>query len=74
MVFLMVSAFLVAWTPYAVMALIEQFVVITDYQEEGKGIVSPAAAVAPSLLAKSSVCYNPIIYVVMNPQVNIYGN
>ncbi|KXJ82477.1 hypothetical protein RP20_CCG013213 [Aedes albopictus] len=60
MVFVMVLAFMIAWTPYAVFALIEQFGP-TD-------IISPALGVLPALIAKSSICYNPIIYVGMNTQ------
>lgn len=32
-------------------------------------IISPAMAVLPALIAKSSICYNPLIYVGMNSQV-----
>ncbi|XP_062565944.1 vertebrate ancient opsin-like [Armigeres subalbatus] len=60
MVFVMVLAFMVAWTPYAVFALIEQF--------GPTEIISPALGVLPALIAKSSICYNPIIYVGMNTQ------
>ncbi|XP_065088642.1 vertebrate ancient opsin-like [Ochlerotatus camptorhynchus] len=60
MVFVMVIAFIIAWTPYAVFALIEQF--------GPTEIISPAMGVLPALIAKSSICYNPIIYVGMNTQ------
>ena len=59
MIALMIVVFMVAWTPYSIFALLEQF---------GSG-VNPALAVLPALLAKSSICYNPIIYVGMNSQV-----
>ncbi|XP_058446173.1 vertebrate ancient opsin-like [Malaya genurostris] len=60
MVAVMVIAFMIAWTPYAVFALIEQF--------GPPDVISPALGVLPALIAKSSICYNPIIYVGMNTQ------
>ncbi|XP_053690952.1 vertebrate ancient opsin-like [Sabethes cyaneus] len=60
MVAVMVIAFMTAWTPYAVFALVEQF--------GPPDLISPALAVLPALIAKSSICYNPIIYVGMNTQ------
>lgn len=38
-------------------------------------MITPTLAVLPALIAKSSICYNPVIYVGMNTQVshhNIY--
>lgn len=63
MVLLMIVAFLIAWTPYSVMALLVQFGDPT--------LVTPAAGIVPALLAKSSICYNPVIYVGLNSQVSI---
>ncbi|KAJ0176245.1 hypothetical protein K1T71_008419 [Dendrolimus kikuchii] len=60
MVFIMIISFTVAWTPYSLFALIEQFAT--------QGIVSPGAGVIPALVAKSSICYDPLIYVGMNTQ------
>ncbi|XP_050677747.1 parapinopsin-like [Leptidea sinapis] len=60
MVFVMIIAFTVAWTPYSVFALMEQFA--------AKGIITPGAGVIPALVAKSSICYDPLIYVGMNTQ------
>ncbi|XP_013192484.2 parapinopsin [Amyelois transitella] len=60
MVFVMIVAFTVAWTPYSLFALMEQFA--------SDGIVSPGAGVIPALVAKSSICYDPLIYVGMNTQ------
>lgn len=65
MVLLMIAAFLVAWTPYSVTALLAQF--------GDPSLVTPAAGVVPALLAKSSICYNPIIYVGLNSQVGIFS-
>lgn len=60
MIAVMIIAFHVAWTPYSLFALIEQFGP-SDY-------ISPGMAIIPALIAKSSICYNPLIYVGMNTQ------
>uniref|UniRef100_A0A182XWZ1 G-protein coupled receptors family 1 profile domain-containing protein n=1 Tax=Anopheles stephensi TaxID=30069 RepID=A0A182XWZ1_ANOST len=60
MVAVMIVAFMVAWTPYAIFALVEQF--------GPPELIGPGLAVLPALIAKSSICYNPIIYVGMNTQ------
>ncbi|XP_044749566.1 rhodopsin-like [Coccinella septempunctata] len=60
MVLLMIILFMVAWTPYAVLALLIQF--------GDASSLSPGIRVIPSLLAKSSICYNPIVYVGLNAQ------
>ncbi|XP_058058059.1 vertebrate ancient opsin-like [Anopheles bellator] len=60
MVAVMIAAFMIAWTPYAIFALIEQF--------GPPEMIGPGLAVLPALIAKSSICYNPIIYVGMNTQ------
>lgn len=61
MVFLMIISFLITWIPYAILALIIQF--------GDKTFVTPVLAVVPSILAKSSICLNPIVYVGLNSQV-----
>ncbi|PSN43243.1 Pinopsin, partial [Blattella germanica] len=63
MIAVMIVAFLTAWTPYAVLALIIAF--------GDPHLVSPGLAVVPALVAKSSICYNPLIYVGLNSQVSI---
>nr|BAQ54847.1 opsin, pteropsin type [Anax parthenope] len=60
MVFVMIVAFLVAWTPYSVLALLVAF--------GDASMISPGVAVVPALMAKSSICYNPVIYVGLNTQ------
>lgn len=60
--FLTFTAFLVAWTPYSIFALSEQF--------GDPEMITPSLAVLPALIAKSSICYNPLIYVGMNSQVS----
>ncbi|KYN31400.1 Green-sensitive opsin [Trachymyrmex septentrionalis] len=59
MVYLMIFAFLIAWLPYAVLALATQYFYVQ---------ASYILAVLPALLAKSSICYNPIIYASMTAQ------
>ncbi|XP_071555730.1 rhodopsin [Temnothorax nylanderi] len=59
MVYLMILAFLIAWLPYAVLALATQYFNVQP---------SHIIAVLPALLAKSSICYNPIIYATMSAQ------
>lgn len=62
MISVMVLAFVVAWLPYSIMALINVF----DY----KCIISTDVAVSILILAKSSICYNPIIYAYFNRDVS----
>ncbi|XP_063314287.1 pinopsin-like [Pelobates fuscus] len=60
MVITTVICYLMCWLPYGVIALLATF---------GRpGAVSPAASVIPSILAKSSTVFNPIIYILMNKQ------
>lgn len=54
MAFIMSICFVFAWTPYAVVSL---YSIITTPQN-----ISPFVATIPSMFAKTSVCYNPIIY------------
>ncbi|XP_064605546.1 rhodopsin, G0-coupled-like [Liolophura sinensis] len=54
------SAFLLCWTPYAAVSLWSAFGNPSD--------VSPVAGTVPSLIAKSSVVWNPLIYVLTNKQ------
>ena len=51
----MTVAFLVAWTPYAVVSLISMIA--------GSDAISDVVSSIPAYTAKSSACYNPIIYV-----------
>ncbi|MGH0133899.1 UNVERIFIED_CONTAM: hypothetical protein FKN15_067385, partial [Acipenser sinensis] len=60
MVITTVVCYLLCWTPYGVVAMMATF---------GKpGIVTSAASVVPSILAKSSTALNPVIYILMNKQ------
>ncbi|XP_038672178.1 pinopsin-like [Scyliorhinus canicula] len=60
MVTLMVVCFLLCWLPYGIVALVATF--------GHPGLVSPTASIIPSVLAKSSTVYNPIIYGFLNKQ------
>lgn len=52
---LMTMAFLIAWTPYAVVSLISMIA--------AEDVINDDVASIPAYFAKSSCCYNPIIYV-----------
>lgn len=65
MVILMVLGFMLAWTPYAVVA----FWIFTN---KGADFTATLMAV-PAFFSKSSSLYNPIIYVLMNKQVRCAG-
>ena len=53
---IMTGAFLLAWTPYAVVSLVAFF---------QPHLVDDLTASVPSYFAKFSACYNPIVYVLM---------
>ncbi|MBN3308507.1 OPSP protein, partial [Amia calva] len=60
MVITTVTCYMLCWLPYGVVALLATF---------GRpGIISPIASVVPSILAKSSTVFNPLIYILMNKQ------
>ena len=83
MVAVMIGAFLAAWTPYSITALIETFIGddnnVTNDSMTGSdepdgfhyyvGSISPAVATVPSLFAKTSAVLNPLIYGLLNTQV-----
>nr|ASM47595.1 ciliary opsin [Platynereis dumerilii] len=60
MTLLMVSLFMLAWSPYAVICMLASF--------GPKDLLHPVATVIPAMFAKSSTIYNPLIYVFMNKQ------
>ena len=64
MVACMVGTFMVSWTPYSILALMETF---------GSFTISPAVATIPSLFAKTSVVFNPLVYGLLNTQVKLYS-
>ncbi|XP_050524855.1 rhodopsin-like [Daktulosphaira vitifoliae] len=59
MVVVMIIAFLISWTPYAVLALLIAFAGVQ---------VSPIVSIILAIFAKSSICWNPIIYIGLNTQ------
>lgn len=72
MLTLMVFCYLIAWLPYALFALTKVFhavfgssVMLIDVKGIGGYI--------PALLAKTSITYNPVIYVLFNTQVKSRG-
>ncbi|XP_076021994.1 teleost multiple tissue opsin 2a [Genypterus blacodes] len=60
MVVTTVACYLLCWMPYGVVAMMATF--------GQPGLITPVAAVVPSILAKSSTVFNPIIYILMNKQ------
>ncbi|XP_066534432.1 vertebrate ancient long opsin a isoform X2 [Hoplias malabaricus] len=60
MVVVMIMAFMVAWTPYAVFSII-----ITAHPFI---YMDPRLAAVPAFFAKTAAVYNPVIYVFMNKQ------
>ncbi|XP_051874554.1 pinopsin-like [Pristis pectinata] len=60
MVTCMVVCFLLCWLPYGIVALMATF--------GHPGLITPSVSIIPSILAKSSTVYNPIIYVFLNRQ------
>nr|XP_057943056.1 pinopsin-like [Doryrhamphus excisus] len=56
----MVTAYLLCWTPYAIVAMLSSFGRVRA--------VPPAAVLIPSLLAKSSTVLNPLVYITVNHQ------
>uniref|UniRef100_A0A4W4GIR4 Vertebrate ancient long opsin a n=1 Tax=Electrophorus electricus TaxID=8005 RepID=A0A4W4GIR4_ELEEL len=61
MVVVMILAFMVAWTPYALFSIIVT-IQPTIY-------LDPRLAAVPAFFAKTAAVYNPVIYVFMNKQV-----
>lgn len=55
-----ILAFLIAWTPFAVVALIGQFFSMIP--------LNPAAVTIPAIFAKSSTVYMPIIFGICDPK------
>ncbi|EFX87346.1 pteropsin3 [Daphnia pulex] len=63
MVAVMIGAFIITWTPYSILALVEFF---SDEQT-----VSPVWATVPCIFAKTAVVLNPIIYGFLNTQFRL---
>ncbi|KAI9554587.1 pteropsin7 [Daphnia sinensis] len=79
MVACMVGAFMTAWTPYSILALFETFISDVGIPSNSNsssqanefhyaGTISPGLATIPSLFAKTSAVFNPLIYGLLNTQ------
>lgn len=53
-----IAAFILSWSPYCFVSVLSVF--------RGDNVLSPGEAEVPGLMAKASVIYNPIVYIVMN--------
>ncbi|XP_065563422.1 pinopsin-like [Artemia franciscana] len=62
MIGIMVITFLFSWTPYAIVSLLEAFGDKSNLQ------LHPSFVTIPSLFAKSSVIFNPLVYAGLNTQ------
>lgn len=59
----MTVAFFVSWSPYALSSLIGAAI--------GHESIVPAYSMIPELMAKASVIYNPILYVLLNSKFRV---
>lgn len=53
-----IVAFLLSWSPYAIVSLAAAI--------KGRHVLTGGEAEIPELMAKASVIYNPIVYTIMN--------
>ncbi|XP_061664805.1 uncharacterized protein LOC133494720 isoform X3 [Syngnathoides biaculeatus] len=60
MIIISMFCYLLCWMPYGIVAMMATF--------GQPGLISPVASVVPSILAKSSTVFNPVIYILMNKQ------
>ncbi|KAH3869732.1 hypothetical protein DPMN_032901 [Dreissena polymorpha] len=58
-----ISLFLVAWTPYAAVCLWSLFGDVSSIPSQ--------ILVVPSMFAKSSACYNPVVYALVNKRYRL---
>jgi hypothetical protein len=66
MIMLIVIMFCIAWAPYAIFALLGQFCSnIQNY-------ITPLTTSLPSLFAKTSSVYNPILYTLTNKECRLF--
>nr|QVK45894.1 G protein-coupled receptor [Proales similis] len=61
-VFMIVMTFCIAWTPYALVTLLAQF------SENRYSYITPWTTAFPSLFAKTSSIFNPIVYSLTNTE------
>jgi len=60
-IFFIIISFIIAWTPYAIVAFISSFF--------SPNLISPLGGTLPAIFAKSSICFNPLVYIMSNPQI-----
>ena len=59
----MTLAFFISWSPYAVVSLAGTVL--------GRESIAPSLSLIPELLAKASVVYNPVLYVLLNSKFRV---
>ena len=59
----MTLAFFISWSPYAIVSLAGTVL--------GRESIAPSLSLIPELLAKASVVYNPILYVLLNSKFRV---
>ena len=59
----MTLAYFVSWSPYCIVSLIGAAI--------GHESVSPSVSLVPEIMAKASVVYNPILYVLLNAKFRV---
>lgn len=58
-----ISLFLLAWTPYALVCI---WAALGD-----PGTIPASLLIAPPVFAKSSACYNPVLYALINKRFRL---
>lgn len=59
----MTLAFFVSWSPYCIVSLIGTII--------GHESTTPSVSLIPEMMAKASVIYNPILYVLLNAKFRV---
>lgn len=67
-IILIVAMFCIAWLPYAVVALLSQFLSVNLRLD----FVTPYTTSLPAIFAKTSSIYNPILYTLTNKECKAY--
>lgn len=60
LVIAVIAMFFIAWTPYAVIALLGIF--------GRKDLITPISSMIPALFCKTTACINPFIYIINHPK------
>ena len=56
-------AYLICWSPYAILSFIHTFI--------SKTVIGPMLSTLPTIAVKLSVCANPILYIAYNPHLKM---